>query len=72
MSSSESYIEDISDEENLILVANVRREKRIQFRTNHFNYWDDIEFFDRFRMSKNSAYIVLEQIRSQIENATKW
>lgn len=71
-SNSESDFEDISDEENFAIIARVRREKRVRWRTDHFNYWDDIDFFDRFRMSKHSAYIVLEQIRSKIENKTRW
>lgn len=71
-SSFGSESEDISDEEYFNIIVGVRRERRIRLRTNHFDVWGYEDFFRRFRMSKQSARTILDQIRPEITNATSW
>lgn len=65
--------EDISDEElheNVLVFQ--RRPKTIRPRPNHFNIWEDDEFYNRFRLSKNSANMLLELIGPNIQHPTNW
>ena len=66
--------EDISDEEcwELLDITILRRRRIIRPRPNHFNIFNDAEFYKRFRMSKRSAYTVLELIAPFIKNPTNW
>lgn len=61
-----------SDEEYYNIIVRVHRERHIRPRVDHFSIWDDMEFYKRFRMSKQSAHMVLEQIRHKIQNPTNW
>lgn len=66
--------EDFSDSEifkNLNKTI-IRRSKTIRTRPNHFNLYNDGEFRERFRLSKYSAYNVLELIGPHIKNSTNW
>lgn len=64
--------EDISDEEITIMKTTFRRQRTIRNRPNHFNEWDDNDFITRFRLSKASAYSVLDLIASHITHKTDW
>lgn len=66
--------EDYSDSE---VYANlnktiVRKPRTIRTRPNHFYLYDDGEFLKRFRLTKLSAYNVLELIGPHIKNPTNW
>ncbi|XP_050339499.1 putative nuclease HARBI1 [Bactrocera neohumeralis] len=50
----------------------MRRTKEIRCRPKFFKLYDDKDFRDRFRISKNIAWNVLDCIRLQIEHKTKW
>jgi hypothetical protein len=51
-----SSASDFSDDEDIInFVVNlgrIRKNPRLQIRRNHLEYWDDQEFYIRFRLSK--------------------
>lgn len=64
--------ENMSDEENASIALYIRRTRVIRYRPNHFERWDDCEFYNRFRMSKQTAKLILNQIAPRIENKTKW
>ncbi|XP_023312349.1 putative nuclease HARBI1 [Anoplophora glabripennis] len=62
-----------SDEENDLLAnifQNRRKEKRIRERVNHMEYWDEEEFFIRFRLTKDSVRQLLDIIVETLETAT--
>ena len=40
-------------------------------RPNHMNYWDDHDFFDRFRLTKESVQLILGQIEERIRYPTE-
>lgn len=49
----------------------VRRVKSVRNRPNHFVEYDDQEFIQRFRLTKQSASFVLDMIGPQIMNSTE-
>lgn len=71
---SSSCEEDMNDEEvwELINKTILRRKRTIRTRPNHFHIFDDVDFYARFRMSKKSAYSVLELIGPNIKNPKTW
>ena len=62
---------DLSDEENANIVF-PRPRRIIRLRPNHFNEWKDSEFYKRFRLSKQTDFMVLNRITPLIENKTDW
>ncbi|KAB0805305.1 hypothetical protein PPYR_02275 [Photinus pyralis] len=52
-----------SEEEELIML---RRPKIYRERKNHFQNYDDLDFFDRFRLTKRTVVSILNQIEPQI------
>ncbi|KAJ3661617.1 hypothetical protein Zmor_006005 [Zophobas morio] len=48
----------------------VRRPKTIRYRRNHYEEWDEVDFFARFRLSKRCVANVLEQIEETITYPT--
>lgn len=69
-----SDLEDISDQEMCeeFCYEVIRKQSTIMTRTNHFNLLGDNEFYVRFRLTKASAYAVLELIGPHIKNKTNW
>ncbi|KAJ3620693.1 hypothetical protein MTP99_004621 [Tenebrio molitor] len=71
-----SSASDSSDDEDIInFVVNlggIRKNPRLQIRRNHLEYWDDQEFYIRFRLSKNTVVLLLEEIRENIQHNTNW
>lgn len=65
---------DISDMEAMEIVARhaVRRKKIIRMRPNNLNMYDDVDFRNRFRMSKASVYMVLQLIGPHIGHPKNW
>ena len=64
--------EDYSDSEiyaNLNIII-IRKPRTIRTRPNDFHLYNDLEFYQRFRLSKQSAYMVLQLIGSHITNPT--
>ncbi|KAB0805309.1 hypothetical protein PPYR_02279 [Photinus pyralis] len=57
-----------SDEE--LLGVEVHRPYTIRERNHHFDDWDDVDFFRRFRLSKQSVEVVLNLIQNQIQHRT--
>ena len=66
-----NYLNDDSSDEEYEQAC-VRRPKVIRSRPNHFHRWDDEDSRRRFRMTKNTANIVLRQIKSRIKHSTNW
>ncbi|KAL1500732.1 hypothetical protein ABEB36_006179 [Hypothenemus hampei] len=69
--------EDLSDDEDILelvnieLFQNVRAQKVFRIRENHFQKWNDTEFFQRFRLSKNGVRFVLTYIANDIAHPTE-
>lgn len=73
-----NYLEEIDDvliedEENIVnhqrKIYNTRNRFRHQ---DNFNSFDDMEFYMRYRLSKDSVLFILEQIRHELEPRTQW
>lgn len=60
----------VEDEELEIQAPITRWPRRIRDRVDHFEIWNELEFFNRFRMTKNTASIVLELIQYTIQSRT--
>lgn len=54
---NDSDFEDDEFENMAILMAFPRRQRIFRPRIDHFTWWRDDEFFDRFRLSKNTVRI---------------
>lgn len=66
---------DFEDEEfeNLALLLAYPRQQRIfRHRTDHFTWWRDDEFFDRFRLSKDTVRFIVNLIEDRICSRTDW
>ncbi|KAJ8933645.1 hypothetical protein NQ314_006410, partial [Rhamnusium bicolor] len=65
-----------SDDEDIIdyveHIERPRKARRYQERKNHINYWDDEEFYNRFRFTKPSVHLILEKIEDGIKSTTNW
>lgn len=55
--------EDSSDDEDVV----IRRPRWIREREDHFNNLDDVDFFTRFRLTKQTVLSVLIQIENSLE-----
>jgi hypothetical protein len=74
-SSVEMFSDDSDDEEMINIVeylARPRKVPRFQMRKDYFNYWDDYEFYRRFRLSKETIVLLLGQITDAIKHPTNW
>lgn len=67
-----SYFEDEEFEDLALLVAFPRRQRIFRPRTDHFTWWRDDEFFDRFRLSKNTVRYIVDMISDRICSRTNW
>jgi hypothetical protein len=63
-------LDDINDEDFEILLPRTRGPTKIRDRIDHFEKWDEMEFFERFRMHKRTANVVLEIIQDSISSRT--
>lgn len=61
---------DDSDDEDQQFVAE-RRQYNLYERMDHFNKWDDIDFFRRFRLRKETVANILDLIRPKLENKSQ-
>lgn len=67
----EEYFDIVNDIDLVnIIEEQMPGEYHLRERIDHFNYWDDVEFFNRFRLSKQSVLVVLNEIEGQIANPT--
>lgn len=66
--------DDITDDEDFAelmwIVAFPRRRRRFRNRIDHFEFWNNDEFFDCFRLSKATIRYVLDLIGDKIALAT--
>ena len=62
--------ESDSDEEFLFafVKSNVRRPKLIRFRPDYIHDYDDVDFLRRFRLSKNSVFLLHEILEEQLRS----
>lgn len=58
---------DLEDYVNVVL----RRPRTLHQRPDHINYWDDLDFFNRFRLTKNTVQILVNEIQEQIRYPTE-
>lgn len=71
MSVSENNMTDDEDFMELaLLVAFSRKRKMFLERPNHFTKWRDEQFFNRFRLPKNTVYFILDHIKERIASPT--
>lgn len=61
--------EDDNDEEDIIIFA-VRRPRWIRERAQEFDNLDDRDFITRYRLSKATVLLILEQIEESLEYET--
>ena len=71
-SSSDSDSDDEQVINFVVRLGRIRKVPRIQIRKDHFNYWDDQEFYCRFRLSKESVTNLLHSIHDVIKHPTNW
>lgn len=68
------FDDDVSDDEDFeefaVLVMFPRKRKKFQDRVNHFTYWDDDTFLQRFRLSKQCVMFITDEIRDKITPRT--
>ncbi|CAH1395670.1 unnamed protein product [Nezara viridula] len=64
--------DDLTDDEDFLdLIALFLKEKKVfRPRVTHFLRWSDEEFFDRFRLSKETVQFILNLIKPAISNLT--
>ncbi len=53
-----------------LLITFPRKRRIFQYRTNHFEMYDDGDFFTRFRLSKTIVHFILNIIQDKISSAT--
>ena len=66
-SDSSTFSEDSDDEQVINFIERLGRQRKVprfQLRIDHFHYWDDGEFYCRFRLSKETAHSVPQNIRN--------
>lgn len=65
---------DITEDEDFLVVVNiiapVRKNPVFQVRENHFHKWSDKDFLNRFRLPKETVYMVVDLIRDRIAHPT--
>jgi hypothetical protein len=54
------FSDDDEDEEN------IRRPYMLRNKLNHFEIWDDVDFFARFRLRKQTVMLLLNLIDDQL------
>jgi len=68
----DSDFEDEEFENLALLIAYPRRQRIFRLRTDHFTWWRDDEFFDRFRLSKDTVRFIVNLIEDRICSRTDW
>ena len=66
---------DFSDDEfdhMALIIAFPKRQRIFRPRIDHFTAWIDDEFFDRFRLSKNTVRFIVDLIGDKIKSPTTW
>ena len=68
---------ELTDDEDFVeaveILINARRQqKKYRNRINHFVVWNDDEFIQRFRLSKQGVRFVINQVEAQIISPTIW
>jgi len=69
----ESSSSNNTSEDEVNFVQHLDRPRVVRIhrnRTNQFTKWDDMEFYRRFRLSKNVVNIILERLRERLESPT--
>lgn len=70
------FLGDLTDDEDFLEYADLVLRPRIprvfRARTLHFDKWSEIEFKERFRLSKNTVKYVVDLIEENIVSVTNW
>lgn len=72
---NDHFENDFDDEEFddlAILIAFPRQQRVFRPRTDHFNWWRDHEFFDRFQLSKYTVRFLVDLISDRICSRSSW
>uniref|UniRef100_A0A6P7GTK7 Uncharacterized protein LOC114324683 n=1 Tax=Diabrotica virgifera virgifera TaxID=50390 RepID=A0A6P7GTK7_DIAVI len=72
LSSSDSSSNDEDIINFIVHLVRPRRVPRFHNRRYQYNYWDDVDFFRRFRLLKPTVLSLLEQIDGEIRSPTVW
>lgn len=69
--SSSSSSDESSEDEMLFQIAiRARRVKNIRPRADHFNLWNEEEFFMRFGLTKLTVLHLLQEVKHRLETPT--
>lgn len=68
---------ELTDDEDFVeaveVLINARRHpKKYRDRMDHFVKWNDKEFVQRFRLSKQGVRFIINQVETQISSPTDW
>lgn len=62
---------DPDADDDLIEHVNYERAYNVRARIDHYNHWNDSEFFNRFRLSKATVTLILNEINENLRNRTE-
>jgi hypothetical protein len=69
------YLGELTDDEDFFelyqLVQHPRERQVYRVRENHFTKWRDVEFKERFRLSKEVVQFVIEEVSEIISSQTE-
>lgn len=67
--------EYLTDDEDFLeffdVVVNPRMPRTYKERPNNFLIWNDKQFLQRFRLSKHTVRMIIDEIREDIQNETE-
>lgn len=67
----DSDFEDLFEDDDEEIIMYINRPYTVRIRPNYFNIWNDLEFINRFRLSKEIVNNLLLQITHEIEHKTE-
>lgn len=56
---------------NDVEALNRQQEYNVRPRRDHFDEWNDVEFFNRFRLSKQTVTLLLNHLEQALQNRTE-
>lgn len=69
---NDSDFDDDEFDHLALIIAFPRRQRIFRPRIDQFIAWRDDEFFDRFRLSKNTVHFLVDLIGDKIKSQTNW
>lgn len=66
----DNFTDDEDFNELVNLYVHPRRQRQFRVRENHFQKWNDDEFHSRFRLSKGTVRMLIDEISPQLQVPT--